>query len=114
MLAHMMLANLAGQEMFCTEAEALRIATAWVGLRRHYGGFGIDPKHRAIFALVAAIGSVEVPKLRARLARQKAEREEADVQRAARDMAPGGTVVQLGPAQRGQPMQPGNGFPLHG
>lgn len=109
MLAHMMLANVMGHEMACTEAEALRIATAWVGLRRHYGGFGIDPKHQAIGALIVALASVEAPKLRNRMARKRAEADQDRINKAARDQAPGGTVIPLDPTQR-----PGTGFPLHG
>lgn len=115
MLAHMMLANVMGSEMLCTESEALRIATAWIGFRRQYGGFLLDPKHQAIGALLVALGTVEIPKLRQRMARRRAEVNAATIEQAARDQAPGGTVVPIdptNPAFRGG--QPGNGFPLHG
>lgn len=111
MLGHMMLANIAGHEMMCSEAEALRIATAWVGFRRHYGGMGFDPKHQAIMALAIAVVSVEAPKIRNRLARKRAEAEAEQVAEQARNLAPGGTVVPLNPDQRAHPEM---GFPRPG
>lgn len=113
MLAHMVLANVAGHELICTEDEALRIATAWVGFRRHYGGMGFDPKHQAIAALAIAVVSVEAPKLRNRMARRKAEAEAEQVNEAARNLAPGGTVVPLNPAHghEGGRAHPDTGFP---
>lgn len=100
MLGHMFLANIAGEEFAITEEEAMKIAVAWVGLRRHYGGIGFDPKHQALFAFMAAVGYVELPRVRNRLARQKAEREQARVNSAAADLAGGGTVVALDPEGR--------------
>lgn len=105
----MMVANVLGQEMVCTEAEALRIATAYVGLRRHYGSLGIDPKTQAIIAMGIVIVSVEAPKVQAMLRRKRAEAEVAKVNAEAERQSGGGTVVPINPGER-----PGTGFPLHG
>lgn len=101
MLAHMMFANVAGEEFLISEDDALKIATAWCGVRRHYGGIGFDPKHAAIFGLVTAVGTVHVPRLRQRLARKRAEAEAARIADAAEKMASGSTVVPMPGSGRG-------------
>lgn len=102
MLGHMMLANVLGHEMLCSEAEALRIATAYCNLRKHYPALPIDPKTLAWLTMAGALAWVEAPKLRDVAARKRAEREDAKVNRAAAAQAGGGTVVPLDPSQRGE------------
>jgi hypothetical protein len=107
MLGHMMLANVLGPEMTCDEAEALRIATAYVNLRKHYPALPIDPKTMAWITLGITAISVEGPKFRAMAERKRMQRDADKVAAEAARQAPGGTVVQLDPAQRDRPMNTG-------
>lgn len=109
MLGHMMIANLLGEEMACTEPEALKLATAYVNLRKHYGGVGFDPKTMALITAATVVLTVEAPKVQALLARKKAMREAARVTEEAERLAGGSTVVPLDPTGMGGHRRPGPG-----
>lgn len=109
MLAHMMMANVLGDEMNCTEQEALKLATAYVNLRKHYGGVGLDPKTMALITAATVVVTVEGPKVQAMLARKKATREAMQVAAEAERLGGGSTVVPLDPSGMGGQRRPGPG-----
>lgn len=94
MFFHMMAAN-KFPEMAITEPEALELARAYVGWRKHYGYTLVDPKTEALLTLIIAFVLIEGTRI-GRVAKRVGDekRRAAEAARAAK-AHPGGTVVPL-------------------